>query len=520
MQFRRKPLVTLGFLVFALVAAYEVSQFIITGNMVGLAFIAMAFVGGTIVIGILNNWRNGLYFFIAWLLYEDLIRKYMGNNMAIYFVKDFLGIVVYLAFFLAYRRKKLKTFRPPFFMPLMIFVWFGFMQVFNPASPTFFYGILGMKLYFFYIPLLFIGYALIDTELDLRRFFFVNMGLSVMIVALGIVQSILGSTFLNPEHPAEDLKELSTLYRIAPISGVVVYRPTSVFVSDGRFGHFLTVSWLLFFGFTGYLLLRRGKGRNFAFICVGMIAAASALCASRGVVVWNLFAAIAGSAAFLWGAPWRQGQVIRVLRGLQRAALGAALGLSILFATFPTALLDRLAFYSETLDPRSSTNELANRGWDYPVKNLLAAFNYERWPYGYGIGTISLGGQYVTRILHVPPPTTSVESGYGSIIIEMGIGGIILWLVMSFSIVISGWNVARKLKGTPWFPVAFVIVWYAFLLLFPLTYGGLQPYQDFVLNAYLWLLLGILFRLPTVALSPQFSLGASSPQPSTKRWMI
>ncbi|PYU15875.1 MAG: hypothetical protein DMG29_05410, partial [Acidobacteria bacterium] len=30
------------------------------------------------------------------------------------------------------------------------------------------------------------------------------------------------------------------------------------------------------------------------------------------------------------------------------------------------------------------------------------------------------------------------------------------------------------------------------------TFVALAPYQNFVLNAYLWLLVGILFRLPTL----------------------
>jgi len=76
---------------------------------------------------------------------------------------------------------------------------------------------------------------------------------------------------------------------------------------------------------------------------------------------------------------------------------------------------------------------------------------------------------------------------------------------MSGAVLISAWKVVRKLKGSPWFPLAFMIFWYAFLLLFPITFAGMQPYQDFVLNAYLWLLLGILFRLPKLALSTQYA---------------
>ena len=100
----------------------------------------------------------------------------------------------------------------------------------------------------------------------------------------------------------------------------------------------------------------------------------------------------------------------------------------------------------------------------------------------------------------------------------MGIVGLILWLTMGVAIIISAWRVVRKLKGSPWFPLAFVIFWYAFLLLFPFTFGGIQPYEDFVMNAYLWLLLGILFRLPTIALSTEFA-AVSTPVPAGRRWI-
>src|SRR5438552_1008392 len=337
--------------------------------------------------------------------------------MAIYFAKDVLVAVVYLSFFLAYRRKRVALFRPPFLVPLLLFVWFGVMQTFNPASTSLIFGVLGLKLFFYYVPLLFVGYALLNSEEQLRRFFFVNIILVLIIGSLGIAQSILGHTFLNPERPAEDIRELSTNYRVSPISGLLSYRPTSVFVSTGRFGNFLLVSLLLIVGFLGYLLLRHKKGRHLTFFSLAIVS---------GAIV-------------------------------------------------------------------------------------LGAFGYERWPYGYGIGTTSLGTQYVARFFGSKPPVIGVESGFGTIVLEMGIGGLVLWFVMSFAILFSAWRVVKKLRGSPWFPLAFVIFWYAGLLLLPMTFAGMQPYQDFVLNAYLWLLLGILFRLPTLAVSVQYA-AAQSPQ--------
>jgi hypothetical protein len=76
------------------------------------------------------------------------------------------------------------------------------------------------------------------------------------------------------------------------------------------------------------------------------------------------------------------------------------------------------------------------------------------------------------------------------------------------AILFSAWRVVKQLRGSPWFPLAFVIFWYAGLLLFPITFTGIQAYEDFVLNAYLWLLLGVLYRLPTLAVSAQFAATA------------
>ncbi len=503
---RRSPLVVLGFVILFVVAAYEVAGFVIAGDMAGLALVAMVFVGCAIIVAILKDWRNGLYFFLAWLLFEDFARKYLGNNMAIYFAKDFLLLVVYLSFLAAYRRKEVPSFRPPFLVPVLLFAWFGLMQIFNPASTHIVYGLLGFKLFFYYVPLVFVGHGLLNSEVDLRRFFFVNLILGAVIVSLGIAQAILGHTFLNPANLAEEIRELSTNYRVAPISGAILYRPNSVFVSTGRFGNFLLLTWLLVFGFSGYLLLRHKRGRGFAFVIIGVTAAAIALCSSRGIVLWSISAALVGALAFVWGAPWRQREVLRILRTVQRAAIGIALGLGLLLFFFPEALLSRVAFYTETLSPSSKASDLQNRAWDYPVQNFLGAFGYERWPYGYGIGTTSLGTQYVAKFFHVKPPVAWVESGFGALVLEMGIGGLILWFVMSFAILLSAWRVVKKLRGSPWFPIAFMIFWYAGLLLIPITFGGMQAYEDFVLNAYLWLLLGILFRLPTLASSVQFAI--------------
>jgi hypothetical protein len=502
----RKLLAAFVFVLIFAAAAYEFSELVLAGDLMGFAYVGLLAVGSVFIVAILNNWRNGVYLFFTWLLFEDLARKYLGNNMAVFFAKDVLVAIVYLSFYIAVRRKKtIKIVRPPFFVAVMLLVWFGIMQMFNPASSTIVYGLLGVKLFFWYMPLYFVGYALFNSEADLRRFFRLNAWLALIIAGLGVAQSIIGPSFLNPARPAEEIRELSTLYRVSPITGLVSYRAPSVFVSTGRYGNYLLIAWVLVLAFTGYLLLRHRRGRNIAFISLAVIYAAVLLAGSRGVFLWTAGEALLIIAAFLWGAPWRQREVIRVFRSVQRAALAVGLAVVALFFVFPDALFARLAIYSETLTPGSSASELQSRTWDYPLANFLGAFNYDRWPWGFGIGTSSLGVQYVAKFFHGAPMGIGVESGFGALVVEMGIGGLILWLVMSIAIIVSAWKVVKKLKGSPWFPIAFAIFLYAVVLLLPITFTSMQAYEDFVINAYFWTLLGILFRLPTLQLSSQFA---------------
>jgi hypothetical protein len=361
-----------------------------------------------------------------------------------------------------------------------------------------------MKLYFYYVPLFFIGYAFFESETEINRFYPYLMVILLAVAGLGIVQAIIGPTFLNPATLAEDIRELSTTYRVAPISGLVAYRPTSVFVSTGRFAFMLTPAWLFTFGYGVYLLLRHRRYRVLAFLALGVVSVAIAMCASRGALMWTLGSALVCVPALIWGCPWQKGQLVRILRSFQRAAIVVVLSLFVMFLAYPDALKARISVYQETLDPSSSASEVTHRTQSYPLQQFLYAFDYPRWPYGYGIGTTSLGGQYITRIMHAPPMGIGVESGYGGMILELGIAGLALFLVLAGSIVFHAGRIVLKLRHTPWFPLGFVIFWYVFLYLFPYLWTGLQQFQDFILNSLFWFSLGILFRLPTfIPVQPQ-----------------
>ncbi len=487
---------------------WTVSGWVITNNTTYMALSVMGILGIAMTMAILKDWRRGLFIFLCWLVLEDMIRKYLGNSLIIFFAKDVIIGITYGSMMLAKRKNQLLTFKPPFIFWLAIFFWFAVVQIFNPHSPSIFFGLLGIKTYFYYVPLMFAGYALLRTDEDLRKILMLNMWIAIVVAGLGVLQSFGGGGFLNPEGMAPELYELSHEVRMAPQSHLLTARATSVFVSDGRFGMFLMLLFILAFGTAGYLLLRTKRGRAVVFIAIGTVALATLMSSSRGTFMYMLGDAIVLSLALFWGAPWKQRQAFRVGKALRWMAIVIAFGITLSVFLAPEAVKARWAFFTETLLPSSANYEVSYRAWEYPEKSLLSIFDQPNWQLGNGIGVASLGTGYVTKLVGAQALNLGAESGYAILIIEFGMLGPVLWTLWTVSLFFSAWKVVRKLKQTPLFPIGFAIFWYAFMCLGPFTFYGLNNYQNYLTCAYLWLIVGILFRLPGLLSEEQARLAA------------
>ncbi len=506
-------MVGLGLTALSLVLAWYVGGWIAGEDITQVEYLFVAAAVAVASVAILRNWRTGFYIFLPWVLFEDTVRKYLGNNMVIYFAKDFLVALVYLSLFVSVRHKRDRLFRPPFLIPLSLFFWWAVIQMLNPNSPSYLYGFLGLKIDFFYAPLMFVGYALIRNDEDLRELLVVSMVLAGSIAVLGIIQSLVGPGFLNPTTLAPEIRELGDLTKVTPITHQILHLPSSVFVSAGRFSGYLFSVSVLGIGTIGYLLLSGLRGRWLVFVSLASIAVAIALCGSRGALLLSTGSAVCMSAAFMWGAPWRTRQVYRMLKAIRRTIIIAAIAVATIAIIFPKEIGSRWAFYSETLDPRSTASELVNRIWDYPIYNMRLAFSEPHWLMGYGTGTASLGAQYVAKIFKQRKPEVAVESGWGSLMVELGIVGLALWFVWTTVVLLGCWRVVYGLRQTRLFPVGFGILWFAGVMLVLETYASLSVYQDYILNAYLWLLVGVLYKLPDLLITRPVAV----PAPATSR---
>jgi len=469
---RNQALIGVSLFGLALWLAWEIGGKIAAEDLRTLAFAAVGLAGCAAAVTILRNWRTGFVLFLVWLLFEDLVRKYLGNNPALFFGKDVLALLTYISLLVAIREKKERSFRPPFLLFLSLFIWLGAVQVFNLNSPSILYGLLGLKLYFYYVPLMFVGYALIRNDEDLRKLLVLNVSLTIVISGLGIAQAVLGHSFLNPTVLAPELKGLGELDRVTPISGQVLSLPTAVFVSAGRYAGFLLLGFILLVGTAGYLLLHTHRNRTLVFSAVAVVGGAILFSGSRSAVVFGFASALVLAVGLLWGAPWRWRQAHRMVKAIRRAIIFGALGLASLLILFPTDAGSRLSFYTETLFPNSPGFEVSGRAWDYPMQGLFSAFDQPNWVLGNGIGTASLGTQYVAKLLGQRPLSLWVEEGYAQLIIEMGIVAPFLWVLWTGALLYCEWKVLLRLRQTRFFPIALAIFWYSFLLLVPFTYAA------------------------------------------------
>jgi len=508
---RNQALIGAGLFVFAIWAAWQAGNEVASENTRVLEFVALGFGACAIAVAILRSWRTGFYLFLVWMLFEDMARKYMGNSPALFFGKDILLLLVYISFFRDVRLGRAKSFRPPFLLFLSFFFWLGLLQVFNDNSPSILYGLLGMKTYFYYIPLMFVAYGLIQTDKDLRKFLIANVLLAGVIGGLGIAQAILGNSFLNPATLAPELQDLGDLSKVSPLSGQVFGLPSSVFVSTGRFATYLIAAFILTMGTAAYLILHTKQYRKLVFLVLAGLGVACLLSGSRTASGFVACSALVLSAGFLWGAPWRQQQGHRLVRVLRRSAIVGALGLAALFLIFPGQAGSRLAYYTETLNPESSAYQGTGRAWDYPVENLETALQNPHWVFGNGTGTASLGTQYIDRLVG-ERPLFGVEEGFGTMIVEMGILAPLLWLLWSAAMLYYLWKVVRGLRETRLFPIGFALFWYAVLLLYPLTFLTIAVYENYVCCIYLWMFVGVVFRLPALLATPVAPLKGHAPE--------
>ena len=194
------------------------------------------------------------------------------------------------------------------------------------------------------------------------------------------------------------------------------------------------------------------------------------------------------------------------MKAIRLGLFSVAAAIVLMLVLYPEAIAARWALYGETLTPGAEHSEFADRAWGYPLDGAIKVFYRPNWLLGNGLGTSSLGAQYVSHIVRTGLPQ-SVESGIGELVLEFGVAGPFLWAIWVGSLLGCAWKVLRRLRGTSLYPIGFAIFWFAVYTLALGFFYGLYVYQNYLSNAYLWLTVGMLFRFPGLLAEQKKSAG-------------
>lgn len=435
---------------------------------------------------LLRRWQWALGSLLVWLVVEDLVRKLAGNELLVYLVKDLLLLIAVVAVAASPRARGLwrSTTGWTRWALYALGTWALVMAV-PSALVDVRVPLVGLRLNFLYVPLVVAGALIASERSSLRRWLLGLSGLGAISSALGLVQAAVGPAFLAPPVPVRGLKNL-VLIRGNEVSGSL-YRPTGTFVDPGRFASMALVALAVSLA---ALLVTRGRRRWVAAVCVGVNGAAVLATGQRSAFV--LAVALTGLAALAR----RWGGTRHLLHDAAVVAAAVLLGLAALGTLLPGAFSNRAAWYRTTLDPRLDTNEWSFRWRSYSTATVggLRAGGL----FGRGTGTESLGLQYLYP--GTPPDEAGyrVEGGYASVAVEWGVVGLALWLLWSLAWVGRQWTRIRRVRGDPVAAAGLLLLGWVVGLLFLQFAIGLQSFQNYLANAYFWLLSGVVLSLPRI----------------------
>jgi hypothetical protein len=437
---------------------------------------------------LLHNWRAAALVFIAWLLVEDLFRKLAGNDLTIYFAKDVLYAVLLVAMAAD------PTFRGAWrtatggvrWWLYALIAWAVVMSV-PTGLQDWRLPLIGLRLDFLYVPLVALGYQMARRAREMQRWLVRLAILGAAASAVGIVQSIVGPSFLAPTQPTPGLGHL-VLIRGLPQLGMV-YRPTGTFVDPGRF---VSVALVALAVGLGAVLTTKGRMRLWA--SVATLCSAGAVWVSGGRAGFLAGLALVAIAAL--GTALTQS---RPVLGKTAAVAGIAIASFILLAAVqPNLFHSRLLWYQRTLDPGSQENEWLFR-WDAYGGDTLRGVALGEF-IGQGTGQESLGKQYLYGGSERSPiGLYEVEGGYAAVAVEWGIVGLALWIGWTVAWARRQWQAVRMARGSPAAAAGLVFLGWMLFFLFLRFFTGLQAFQDYIANAYFWLLSGVIFALPEAA---------------------
>jgi hypothetical protein len=441
--------------------------------------------------------RQAIFAFLIYMPFAGTITYYIGNSPVLQLAKDSFYVPALVAFWQYCRQRNLplipnQTIKKPLFILLglclltLIFINGG--QQLNPPPVQPFetppnempiaMGILGLKVFLGYVPLIGCIYYLIRNKKDFLLLSRIQIVLIIICCALGFLQYILlltgvcegtrnaaGADLFRASLDARCYFGGSLLY--SPSQGVI--RLPGTFVAPWQWAWFLISSTFFAFatGFSDPSLIWRLMGfSSLALVFVNAVVSGQRIALALVPVCFIILLILTGQ--------------IRNLKRFIPMGLGLALILGIAMATNPEVVQER----TDSLFGRweaAPPEEFIVHQFQENLRNVAS-------PIGSGLGRATNSARALGK-------TKLVETYYPKVIWEVGYVGALGFLAFVTTLTVTTFKTYRGIKN-PSLRTYGAAMWVFILFISYNTYY--YPLDVDPVAVYYWLAAGILFKLPVL----------------------
>lgn len=430
----------------------------------------MSLLGLYIFIGL--RWQRGMYGLLAYLPFAGVVTLALYPAKTPLLFKDVLFLLPAYVGFLTSLCLKKESLRGLPKLPAALLIILGSLvvvQSFNPGVTNVMMALIGAKVWLFYVPLLFLAYALVNSTAQLFSLMRFLALLAFVPALVGIAELILVQVAGYEETMTaiygDAAYHATQRYTVTDIGGGTYPRIPSTFVFVTQYFSY-TLAMLV----PLYALWRGDASRRWRLV------------GGAGMIVVALAALLSGARAAFVFVPL----LLILMFGLEKGFGGIMRGGAYLAGVFLVALGilqttgSRLyAIVSELF--MTYMHDIAYGGLAQAV--LVA-------PLGAGTGTNTGPARYA---LDLPDSFIGIENYYAKASYELGVLGLIVVVGIFLSLIVCGYRLHRRLTSGPLRACSAGLLAYL-VTMFLNSFKGTMIDRD-PANVYIWLFAGLLMKL-------------------------
>lgn len=420
------------------------------------------------------DWRRAIETALLIVILEGALRKWFlpGASQLIYFLKDFVLLGAYLKFFLVNREIPRLVNRHNALLILVVvnFVWMA-TQAVNPSLGSPIIGILGLKNYLFYIPLMWMLPHMFHTEQELINFLRRYLLLLIPVGLLAVAQ------FFSPIDSPLNVYAWGDEGPDVAVSGDLrTVRVTGTFSYLAGYATYLGVCLALLLP-----LLNIRQPRFWQWTTIGsfVLLAITAFMTGSRTMVFSAVLLVAGYFLILGLTGFRSFN-----RSLKSLLVPTVLALAVVTWRFMSAVDSFTLRVTQTSDLSGRISSMFLE----PIR-----FASLKGIDGYGAGSTFQANAIVRNLLDLPSGEqipVFFEAEMGRVTLELGLFGFLLWYGLRMALLFAMGQTFFKLKRPLLRQLALSLFLHQAII-----FTGLVVFNH-TANLYYWFLNGFILLLP------------------------